>query len=302
MRIGRSGSGRRGRGRRRPRGDTPLHRQLSTVLRASITDGRLPAGSQLATEAELQEKFGISRSVVRQALLTLTAEGLILRGRGRGSVVAPQRAHHRLVQRMSGLSTQLPRVQTEVLSITPERNALAEATLAAPQVLEIRRLRSADSDPIALIETWLPLHLAETLTAAELTDASLHATLRRRFGIAIVSGRRHMRAVAATPTLASALRVPEASPLLLLEGTSFDSAGAPIEVFRTWHRADRVIFDLDVVHDFGLESPAEASVLAMVTAVPSVPAAATPKLAAQAERIRHLARELEQLSEDLDRQ
>jgi GntR family transcriptional regulator len=78
-----------------PSGNTPLHRQLSTVLRASITDGRLPAGSQLATEAELQEKFGISRSVVRQALLTLTAEGLILRGRGRGSVVAPQGDHHR---------------------------------------------------------------------------------------------------------------------------------------------------------------------------------------------------------------
>ena len=160
------------------------------MLRASITDGRLPAGSRLPTEAELQEKFGISRSVVRQALLTLTAEGLILRGRGRGSVVAPRSEHHRLVQRMSGLQAQLPRVQTEILSITPGRNALAEATLAVPQVLEIRRLRSADGEPIALIETWLPLPLAVTLTAAELTDAPLHATLRRRLGIAIVSGRR----------------------------------------------------------------------------------------------------------------
>jgi GntR family transcriptional regulator len=179
-------------------------------------------------------------------------------------------------------------------------------------VLEIRRLRSADGEPIALIETWLPLPLAESLTAAELTDASLHATLRRRFGIAIVSGRRQVRAVAATPTLAAALRVPEASPLLLLEGTSFDSAGAPIEVFRTWHRADRVIFDLDVVHDSGLESPAEAvptvvsgvSAVSAVSAVPSVLAVATPqpKRAAQAERIRRLARELEELSAELDRE
>lgn len=50
-----------------PPGKTPLHRQLSTVLRASLTDGRLPAGSQLATEAELQEKFGISRSFARHS-------------------------------------------------------------------------------------------------------------------------------------------------------------------------------------------------------------------------------------------
>ena len=91
--------------------------------------------------------------------------------------------------------------------------------------------------------------------------------------------------------------------MLLLEGTSFDSAGAPVEVFRTWHRADRVIFDLDVVHDIGLESPAEA-VPSVMPAVQSVPTAATPqpKRAAQAERIRRLARELEELSAELDPQ
>lgn len=94
---------------------------------------------------------------------------------------------------MSGLSTELPRVQTEILSIRPERNALAEGALGVAGVLEICRLRSADGEPIAVIETWLPLPLAETLTTAELTDASLHATLHRRFGIAIVSGRHQVR-------------------------------------------------------------------------------------------------------------
>ncbi|CAN5278886.1 hypothetical protein BH09ACT2_BH09ACT2_08550 [soil metagenome] len=65
-----------------PARKVPLHAQLSAVVRSRITDGSLPAGSMLPTEAELTEKFGISRSVVRQALLALTGEGLVLRGRG----------------------------------------------------------------------------------------------------------------------------------------------------------------------------------------------------------------------------
>ena len=73
-----------------PARGVPLHSQVSAVLRSRITDGSLPAGSLLPTEAELTERFGISRSVVRQALLALTGEGLVLRGRGRGSVVAPR--------------------------------------------------------------------------------------------------------------------------------------------------------------------------------------------------------------------
>jgi DNA-binding GntR family transcriptional regulator len=135
----------------------------------SNTDGRLPAEPPLPTEAELQEKLGISRSV--------------------------------------------------------------------------------DGEPIALIETWLPL--TETLTAAELTDASPRQALRRSFGIAIVSGRGQVRAVAATPTLESALRAPEA-------------------------------------------------LVAAAPAVPSVAALAMPKLSPQAELIRRRAREIEELSMNLE--
>ena len=221
-----------------PARGVPLHSQVSAVLRSRITDGSLPAGSLLPTEAELTERFGISRSVVRQALLALTGEGLVLRGRGRGSVVAPRGEHHRLVQRMSGLSTQLDSVTTQVLSLGPERDAPAEATLGVRDVVALRRLRSAAGSPIALIHTWLPATLP--LTAAELTDASLHALLRRKHAIAIVTGRRQVRAVAASASQAYSLQVETGAPLLLLEGTSFDAAGTPVEVFRTWHRADKV--------------------------------------------------------------
>ncbi|WP_028278897.1 UTRA domain-containing protein [Arthrobacter sp. H5] len=42
-----------------------------------------------------------------------------------------------------------------------------------------------------------------------------------------------------------------ASPVLLLEGTSYDQDGRPVEVFSTWHHPDHVVFDIGVVKDPG---------------------------------------------------
>lgn len=257
--------------------DLPLHRQLTSLLHDSIVEGSLPPGSHLPTEAELQEKFGVSRSVVRQALAALTAQGLIQRGRGRGSVVAPLHEHHRHVQRMPGLSAQISTtagpVSTEVLSLAPGTDVRAEAALGTNDLLSLRRRRCAEGEAIAVIQTWLPLRLAGTLTAEELTDASLHATLASRFGVPVTAGRRQIRAVAASERLAEELSLPIGAPLLLLEGTSLDDRGSAVEYFSTWHRADRVVFDLDAG------------------------SSTAPINAALAEKVGDLARQLQRLSE-----
>ncbi|MBP2458658.1 GntR family transcriptional regulator [Clavibacter michiganensis] len=282
----------------------PLHAQLTGLLRSPIVDGAWPPGSQLPTEAELQERFGVSRSVVRQALHALTAEGLVQRGRGRGSIVAPRGELHRLVQRVSGLSTQVPSVTTRVLELAPGRDADAERALGGSDVHLLRRLRSAGGEAVALIHTWLPRGIAERLTADDLTDASLHALLRARLGIHVAAGRRQVRAVGASPEVAAALRVAEGAPVLVLEGTSTDASGDPVEVFRTWHRADRFVFDIDVLTGDGEPgiptprsvAPADESA---ASAVASASAASTPADADLAARALALSRELADLARRL---
>lgn len=231
---------------------TPLHRQLSSELRAQILGRALAPGAHVPTEAELQERYGVSRSVVRQALAALEQEGLVERRRGRGTTVRERGEVHRLVQRVPGLSTQVEdggvHVSTQVLELGSEPASEATAVLGSGRVLRMRRLRSAGGEPLAVIETWLPEEFGD-LTAEELTDASLHATVRRRFGTQIVAGKRQVRAVGADTETAEVLQVPVGAPVLLLEGTSTDEAARPVEVFRTWHRADRVVFDINVIRE-----------------------------------------------------
>jgi GntR family transcriptional regulator len=67
---------------------TPIYQRIADDLREQITDGTLPPGAQLPTEAELREQYGTSaRSTVRQGLALLVNEGLIVPLRPRGYFV-----------------------------------------------------------------------------------------------------------------------------------------------------------------------------------------------------------------------
>jgi ABC-type glycerol-3-phosphate transport system substrate-binding protein len=66
----------------------PLYYQLKILLKKQIEIGELRPGDKVSTEAELCERFSISRTPVRQALLELVNEGMLTRKAGRGTFVA----------------------------------------------------------------------------------------------------------------------------------------------------------------------------------------------------------------------
>lgn len=65
----------------------PAYQRIASELTRRITDGELPAGSILPSEAELKAEFGVARETVRQALKLLEDQGLIEVHPGRGRFV-----------------------------------------------------------------------------------------------------------------------------------------------------------------------------------------------------------------------
>lgn len=65
----------------------PLYHQLEKVLKKRILSGMLRPDQALPAEKELCKEFGVSRTTVRQALLSLEGEDLIVREQGRGTFV-----------------------------------------------------------------------------------------------------------------------------------------------------------------------------------------------------------------------
>ena len=69
----------------------PLAHQVVVDLGARIRDRRLAAGSRLPTEAALVQRYGVSRTVVREAISSLQASGLVETRHGVGSFVREAR-------------------------------------------------------------------------------------------------------------------------------------------------------------------------------------------------------------------
>jgi DNA-binding GntR family transcriptional regulator len=69
----------------------PLYWQLSATLFEHLEAGDWQEGARFATERELEEEFGVSRSVVRRALNILVGDGKITSVQGAGAFVASAR-------------------------------------------------------------------------------------------------------------------------------------------------------------------------------------------------------------------
>lgn len=65
-----------------------LSDQLYELLSQRISDGTMPTGSRLPSEGQLEEEFGVSRTVVREAMARLRSDGLVTTRTGLGAFVA----------------------------------------------------------------------------------------------------------------------------------------------------------------------------------------------------------------------
>ena len=119
-------------------GSQPLLRDRAYVLlRTAIVDGVLEPGEQLR-EVELQRWLGVSRTPIREALLRLSAAGLVEMSPGRSTTVTPLEspvtrdarpvvaAVHQIA-----VATALPRLSAGHIRALRDRNARFAAALDA---------------------------------------------------------------------------------------------------------------------------------------------------------------------------
>lgn len=111
-----------------------LSATLVTKLREEIGSERLKVGGRFPTDAEIAKAFGVSRTVVREAVSALRAEGLVSTQRGRGSIVASRLPTHRF-----GISQEEINSLDDILRVSEFRSALESE---AARLAAIRRTES----------------------------------------------------------------------------------------------------------------------------------------------------------------
>jgi GntR family transcriptional regulator len=231
----------------------PLYRRISEELRARIEAGEYGPGDRLPSELELARAYGVSRITSRQALDLLGAEGVLVRRQGMGSFVTLRRVTQplvRLTDFVEDMAEAGLRPQSRVLSFAIESPpAEIAATLGLEpdaEVYRLDRLRLADSSPIALDWTWLPLQFGRLLLEQDLSRRTIYSILEGEYGIPIVSGEYTLAASIAETEQAALLAVDPGAPLLVFDRTTRTASAKSVYVQRRFYRADRVQYRLSL--------------------------------------------------------
>lgn len=235
----------------------PLYFRVEQALTSLIRRGAIPVGSRLPAEPELCAYFGVSRSVVRQALRRLEERGLVARRRGVGSFVVQRDPASWQLQGSRGFfEDEVARLGRDVVSNVlraetaplPDWAAgLLELDEGAPGVV-LERLRYVDGLLTVYDLNYLPAQFADAVVSLRSAPrGSLYETLRRTHATAVVSGRRTIDAIVAGTEFAELLEVDRHEPLLFVEAVDLDAAQRPFDCYRTWLRPDRLKLRVDVL-------------------------------------------------------
>ncbi len=236
-------------------GHIPFYLQLKGFLQRRIEEGIWKPNEMLPSESKLCSTYGISRTVVRQALREMEYEGLVYRRKGKGTFAAEPKILESFAQRLTGFHQDMAEqglsTSDEVLflGVVPATGKAADFLKldAGAEVIKLRRLRLVKGEPIALVTTYLPANLCMKMLEADFRNQSLYVFLERECGLVIDHGRRLIEAVVANEEEARLMGVKKGAPMVLLDSISYKEDGMPVEYYRAVHRGDRTRFEIELV-------------------------------------------------------
>ncbi len=223
-----------------------LKRGLQALLQQTGEGMRLPP------ERELAERLGVARETLRRALRELQTEGLLERRQGAGTFVAGQswlkplllrsfsedmRARG-LVPSSAMLSARVHRADAKV--------ALKLKLMPGSPVFDVRRLRMASGEPMAIEQAYLPQALLPGFAPEALATQSLYELLAEAHGIQVRNAAQEITATVLTEDEAVLLDVAPFSPALMVERQVFALDGRVVEYGKSLYRADRYRFEVNV--------------------------------------------------------
>jgi len=182
----------------------------------------------------------------RQALKNLCSRGVAYSTRGKGTFVAETKLEKN-VRRVRSFSEEMAargsRSASKIISleILPARGEAAEALRlpAEEKMIRLRRVRLADSVPLGVESSCLPLRLCPDLTGKFHGSMSLYRMLFEVYGVRIMLADEVVEAALARAEEARLLRIPKGSPVFVFTRTSYVLNGQAVEYVRSTFRGDR---------------------------------------------------------------
>jgi GntR family transcriptional regulator len=223
----------------------PYYQQIVEKVRALIRSGEVQEGETFHSEGDIAAALKISKMPVRQAFSKLRSEGLLVVERGKrpviGSSVVPWN-----FQQLRGFSEEMRRrglvPSAKLLRVKkqPAGEVIAEILQlqADSQVFMLKRLRSVNGKPVAIVTSYIPSEIFPDLDQQDL-EQSLYHIFERVYRRRLSWAEEEIGATVATESQAKMLDTSVGKPLLSIRETTYDGRRTPVEHSHSLLRADR---------------------------------------------------------------
>ncbi len=232
-------------------GPVPLYFQVSSAVEQAIRSGAIPPGARLENEIAIGQRLGLSRPTIRRAMQELVDKGLLVRRRGIGTQVVQGQVTRpvELTSLYEDLKSAHHEPGTRVLEhdTRPAAANVAEALgiTTGADVVFLRRQRSTDGIPVAVLENYLPIEFAD-ISTEQLETKGLYQLLRGR-GVTIRVANQKIGARRAHGDESELLDIDKGGPVLTMERVAFDSSGRAVEFGHHCYRPDMYSFETTLV-------------------------------------------------------
>ncbi len=228
--------------------DIPLYFKIYKTLKEEIESGVYRVGTLLPSEDELEERFKASRTTVRSAVGELEREGLVLRKRGKGTIVQEPKTAQNLnfissfteTLREKGIQVSTGIVTIELIPAPPKVfNTLNLEK--GDKVYLVQRTRLANGIPIAFMSNYLLARVVPGLENKKeaLRRIGLYQLLEEEYGLVLHRAVETIEAYLSGPLEADLLQIPEKIPLFHTVRITYLENGTPFEVVISVIRADK---------------------------------------------------------------
>ena len=221
-----------------------LSARTQQYLLSLIENGTYQPGEQLPSQADLAAQLGISRPTLREALLNLEQDGIIIRKHGVGTFIAPGYGE-RLETGLERLESVLHLASRQ--GMQPECTALevesapadkeGAASLQVPvdtEVTHVRRVITVEGNPVAYMLDVVPSSVLAPSEIDETFAGSVLDLLRQKRKPVLAQAVADIIALNAKPPLLEKLSVKRGQAILLLEEILLDEEGTIVGFSRNF--------------------------------------------------------------------
>lgn len=236
------------------RGSIPLHTQITDLIRDEIEGGRLQPGSRLPPERRIAESLGVSLAPVRQALLTLVAEGYLERRQGDGTFVRDPKVHE-WISMLSGFTeaheAQLGGPELDVVYARLERldRKMGDLNVAGSKVFTLLRVARSKGTPVAILAAHLDPLRFPGIEHIDFRGRSLYRTLEESFGTVLTRAVSSLEFVRPPREHARLIETAPGSYVVRLTSTTF-AGDESVEYAEITYRPEYFRFHFESVRAF----------------------------------------------------